>query len=244
MTATWNGKEALEYLAATSRGQNTKPDMILMDVQMPVIDGYKCTHLLRHHAPYKTVVQDVPIVAMTASAIHGDKEKCNRAGMDDYLAKPVTMAILEKMLIRWCLAGRKASFKTDEPSDCSQESEHCDTAGIPAVGLDKDTSTGQNIRDESQNSLLTPKPLTTANGQPELSPFDSPAGLKVQVTRQEGEKEWSSLLQENKLIDAAGGPSFHRTPSFQEASPGEALTEENMKKLKNETKNLDNEPTS
>lgn len=247
VTAAWNGKEALEYLTATSRGQNMKPDMILMDVQMPIIDGYKCTHLLRHHDPYKPLLQNVPIVAMTASAIHGDREKCNRAGMDDYLAKPVTMAILEKMLIRWCLSRRTVSLKLDEPSDCSQVSEHCDNAGIPAVGLDDGSiSSGQNIRDESQNSLMTPKPLTTANGQPEPSPFDSPAAteLNMQVTPQEGEKEWSSMLQENKLIDAAGGPSFYRTPSFQEAKPGEALTEANMKKLKNETSNLDSKPTT
>ena len=77
-----------------SKGNKTKPDIILMDVQMPIIDGYKCTHLLRHHLPYKTILHDVPIVAMTASAIHGDREKCKRAGMDDYLAKPVTMTIL------------------------------------------------------------------------------------------------------------------------------------------------------
>ncbi|EFZ03544.2 autoinducer 2 sensor kinase/phosphatase luxQ [Metarhizium robertsii ARSEF 23] len=242
VTAAWNGKEALEYLMATSRGQNMKPDMILMDVQMPIIDGYKCTHLLRHHSPYKTLLQDVPIVAMTASAIHGDREKCNKAGMDDYLAKPVTMNILERMLIRWCLSRRKVSVTVEESSDCSQISEHCDNAGIPHVGVEEQaTESEQRVQDEPHGSPMTPRPFNTANGQPEPSPFDSPAapGLNVQVRHQEGEKELSSMLQENKLIDAAGGPSFYRTPSFQGPSSGEALTEENMKKLKSETSHLD-----
>ncbi|GAB0143973.1 hypothetical protein EsHS_00004470 [Epichloe bromicola] len=241
VTAAWNGKEALDYMLAASRGQNKKPDMILMDVQMPIIDGYKCTHVLRHHLPYKAIAQDVPIVAMTASAIHGDREKCNRAGMDDYLAKPVTMTILERMLVRWCLNRRKApSQRLEVRSYCSEAGEHCRNAGIPLVGLEEANLASQgSSRDDLHSNPLTPKPLTT-NGHNEPSPFDSPAAteLNMQVRKQEGEKEWSSLLQENKLIDAAGGPSsFRGAPSFhfQEPGIGEALTEENVNKLKSET---------
>ncbi|KAL2133801.1 hypothetical protein VTI74DRAFT_1658 [Chaetomium olivicolor] len=109
VSAVWNGKEALDYLAAASEGKHAKPDIILMDVQMPIIDGYKCTHRLRHHFPYKAYVEDVPIVAMTASAIQGDREKCRRAGMDDYLSKPVKIKTLERMLVRWSTQGRAAS---------------------------------------------------------------------------------------------------------------------------------------
>ncbi|KAK2601651.1 hypothetical protein QQS21_004802 [Conoideocrella luteorostrata] len=243
VTAAWNGKEALDYMMATSRGQNRKPDMILMDVQMPIIDGYKCTHLLRHHLPYKPLVQDVPIVAMTASAIHGDREKCNRAGMDDYLAKPVTMNILERMLVRWCLSRRKAPAKRVEaPSNCSEAGEHCQVVDIPHVGIEATNLSSEDAtQDDFQGSPVTPKPLT-ANGQNEPSPFDSPAPaeLNVQVRRQEGENEWSSLLQETKLIDAAGGPSsFRGASSFQESGIGEALTEENVNKLKSETRKLE-----
>ncbi len=75
----------------------------LMDVQMPVLDGYNATHVLRHHSPYSTMnaIRKIPIVAMTASAIQGDREKCERAGMDDYLAKPVKRPVLEKMIMKW-----------------------------------------------------------------------------------------------------------------------------------------------
>lgn len=113
----WNGKEALDYLLCAATDADAKPNdtteypmpsLILMDCQMPVLDGYRATHTLRRHQPYRslTQLQKVPIVAMTASAIQGDREKCMRAGMDDYLAKPVQRATLEKMLVAW-LSGEK-----------------------------------------------------------------------------------------------------------------------------------------
>ncbi|KAI0506924.1 hypothetical protein F5B22DRAFT_428395 [Xylaria bambusicola] len=100
-SAVWNGQEALDYIKDSRDGKRPKPDIILMDVQMPVIDGYKCTHLLRHDTAYKDLARDVPIVAMTASAIQGDQEKCAKAGMDDYLSKPVNSNTLVcKLLIQ------------------------------------------------------------------------------------------------------------------------------------------------
>lgn len=51
------------------------------------------------------LLRDIPVIAMTASAIQGNREKCHEAGMDDYLAKPVEKARLEEMLVKW--AGRK-----------------------------------------------------------------------------------------------------------------------------------------
>ncbi|KAG5999906.1 hypothetical protein E4U54_001617 [Claviceps lovelessii] len=245
VAAAWNGKEALDYMLAAARGETKKPDMILMDVQMPMIDGYRCTHILRHHLPYKALAQDVPIVAMTASAIHGDREKCKKAGMDDYLAKPVTMTILEKMLVRWCSSRRKTpSQRPEARSDCSETGEHCQNADIPHVAHEPEVNPASRKSslelDNLHGNPMTPKPLITTTNelQKELSPFDSPTApeLNMQVRKHEGETEWSSLLQENKLIDAAGGPStFRGTPSFQEPGIGEALTEENMKKLKGET---------
>ena len=109
VSAVWNGREALEYLLkATSDDPVLKercplPSVILMDVQMPVLDGYNATHVLRHHSPYSTMeaIRRIPIIAMTASAIQGDQEKCERAGMDDYLAKPVKRPVLEKMIMKW-----------------------------------------------------------------------------------------------------------------------------------------------
>ncbi|KAF3043276.1 hypothetical protein E8E11_001598 [Didymella keratinophila] len=98
VNAVWNGQEVLDYLAKDFTPSHPRPDIILMDVQMPIRDGYSATHAIRTEAPWrdKPEVRGVPIVAMTASAIQGDKEKCTLAGMDDYLAKPVKGKLLEK----------------------------------------------------------------------------------------------------------------------------------------------------
>ncbi|KAK3329717.1 histidine kinase group protein [Apodospora peruviana] len=147
VTACWNGKEALEYVAAAKEGSKRMPDIILMDVQMPVIDGYRCTHLLRNHLPYRTYVSEIPIVAMTASAIQGDKEKCKKAGMDDYLAKPVKSKTLERMLVRW-LTTRRLDTSPPEgsvSSGCSDASGQCNHARISRASLGVDDPTREDI---------------------------------------------------------------------------------------------------
>lgn len=221
-------------MIGASKGQNKKPDIILMDVQMPIIDGYKCTHLLRHHLPYKKLVQDVPIVAMTASAIQGDREKCTRAGMDDYLPKPVTMKVLEKMLIRWSLTRRRPQSEPPA-SDCSEMGEHCENADIPHLGIEEGDSLPLSESEEFLPNVITPRPLTT-NGRHEPSPFDSAmaAEMSPPVRRPEGEQELSTMLQETKLINTAGGvPADLGNISLHESGAREALTEENVNKLEN-----------
>ncbi|KAM7189363.1 putative signal transduction histidine-protein kinase [Naviculisporaceae sp. PSN 640] len=179
VTAAWNGHEALKYVAEAKLGLEKRPDVILMDVQMPGIDGYLCTHLLRYHSPYKAFMSDIPIVAMTASAIQGDKEKCRRAGMDDYLAKPVKGKILENMLLRWLTRSRRPNIIPrggSARSTCSDNSHSCDNSDIPLVGVHEDDNTaflvshmkerilsGDDLTaahvDEKDNSLPTPRPL-------------------------------------------------------------------------------------
>ena len=88
-----NGAEALDALA---RGPF---DAILMDCQMPVMDGYEATRRIR--AMETASGTRVPIIAMTANAMEGDREKCLEAGMDDYLAKPVTGKSLHSKLELW-----------------------------------------------------------------------------------------------------------------------------------------------
>ena len=69
--AVWNGKEALEYLLRPTDSDHPKPGIILMDIQMPVLDGYRATHFIRHHAHFANLpdIRALPIIAMTASAI-------------------------------------------------------------------------------------------------------------------------------------------------------------------------------
>jgi CheY-like chemotaxis protein len=71
-----------------------------MDCQMPEMDGFSATQAIRQHLA-STGGESPPIIALTASAMHGDRERCLDAGMDDYMSKPFTKAQLQTMLHRW-----------------------------------------------------------------------------------------------------------------------------------------------
>ncbi|MBX9670157.1 MAG: response regulator, partial [Candidatus Obscuribacterales bacterium] len=88
-----NGAEAVEMTFANDYS------LLLMDCQMPVMDGFEATLEIRKRESLKG--GHVPIVAMTAYAMSGDREQCIASGMDDYLSKPVTMDQLERMLEKW-----------------------------------------------------------------------------------------------------------------------------------------------
>ena len=89
-----NGAEALKTLIATPC------DLVFMDVQMPVMDGLEATRQIR--APESAVRNHhLPIIAMTAHAMQGDREMCLAAGMDGYISKPVSCASLLAALETW-----------------------------------------------------------------------------------------------------------------------------------------------
>jgi polar amino acid transport system substrate-binding protein len=91
--AVGNGVEALKALAENCY------DIILMDCQMPEMDGFEATKLIRKQE--QSQGGHIPIIAMTAQALDGDREKCLSAGMDDYLAKPIDFTLLERSLQRF-----------------------------------------------------------------------------------------------------------------------------------------------
>ena len=92
-----NGQEAIEMLATVPY------DLVLMDVQMPVMDGLTATRIIRD--PDSTVGNHrLPVIAMTAHAMAGDREKFIQAGMDDYISKPISPASLAEVLDRWLSA--------------------------------------------------------------------------------------------------------------------------------------------
>ena len=95
LTLVGNGKEAV---AMNKRNQY---DMILMDCQMPEMDGFQATGMIRSQERELGVEKGVVIVALTANARQEDRDKCLACGMDDYLSKPFTMAQLQDMILKW-----------------------------------------------------------------------------------------------------------------------------------------------
>ena len=92
-----NGAKALERLLANT---DKEFDVIFMDCHMPILDGYDATQAIRSGDAGNQYL-DIPVIAMTANAMKGDKEKCYAAGMDDYMAKPIDLSLLQNLLTKW-----------------------------------------------------------------------------------------------------------------------------------------------
>jgi CheY-like chemotaxis protein len=97
-----NGQEALDWLERESF------DLVLMDCQMPVMDGYAATRALRQQPQWR----ELPVVAMTANAMVGDREKVLAAGMNDHIAKPIKVDELFATLARWIRRGAAPRMDT------------------------------------------------------------------------------------------------------------------------------------
>ncbi len=100
-----NGREAFD------RFVNEHFDVVLMDCQMPIMDGFESTRMIRQHEKTQPSLNPTPIVALTANALQGDRESCIEQGMDEYLSKPVSSKQMYEMLGRWL------DERTDEPND-------------------------------------------------------------------------------------------------------------------------------
>ncbi|MGY0650833.1 ATP-binding protein [Luteimonas sp. A537] len=107
--------------AALLRMEASRYDVVLMDCQMPVMDGYTATRRWREMEQDAGDGRHVPIIAMTANAMAGDRQKCLDAGMDDYLAKPVTRSELERTLARWWNAEAAAAAAQREAYEVDPE---------------------------------------------------------------------------------------------------------------------------
>jgi len=110
-----DGQQALEAL------EKKTYDLVLMDCQMPVMDGYEATRTIRSN-PNKVHNPDLPIIAMTAHAMKGDREKCLRAGMDDYMTKPIQLNVIAATLDKWLPGAGQGhlaeSAEEKEPRPC------------------------------------------------------------------------------------------------------------------------------
>jgi len=129
------GLEAIKIL------EHMQYDVVLMDIQMPEMDGYTATGLIRNNLKLK----DMPVIAMTAHAMAGDREKCLSAGMNDYISKPIDPEVVYSKLILWM--GNGGGDQTVHLPDISSYDDHNsenrltadDQFGIEVSGIDVDS---------------------------------------------------------------------------------------------------------
>lgn len=95
-----NGNEVIDAM------REGKFDLILMDCQMPEMDGYQATRNIRNS---QSLDQEIPIVALTANVVQGDQQKCQEAGMNEYLSKPIDRTALKSVLLKYLAAEEKVT---------------------------------------------------------------------------------------------------------------------------------------
>jgi CheY-like chemotaxis protein/HPt (histidine-containing phosphotransfer) domain-containing protein len=119
-----DGVEAIEAV------RNVPYDIVLMDVAMPELDGFAATRALRAMPP---PIRTIPIVAMTANAMEGDRQRCLEAGMNDYIAKPIERARLIEVIGRWLPATPAQAPGPGQPG----EEDHGEAGEVPGDMLDR-----------------------------------------------------------------------------------------------------------
>lgn len=89
--------EAMDGITGLRRIEEEKPDLVLLDVNLPGIDGLEIVERMR----CMNEIKNIPVIALTANSMYGDRERCLNAGCDDYLAKPVARRELYKSMIKF-----------------------------------------------------------------------------------------------------------------------------------------------
>lgn len=121
-----NGQECLQSVSVK------RPDLVLMDLQMPVMDGYMTTRNLRENPDYLTL----PIIALTANALHEEKERCLQAGMNGHVSKPVRMAQLYEQMLDCMPTWQPREPALDSELKLSNDPSIDTLAGLAFPGID------------------------------------------------------------------------------------------------------------
>lgn len=180
-----NGQEALEIL------EHFSYDAILMDINMPVMNGLEATRKIRQIPPF----QELPIIAMTANALAGDKEQCFQAGMNDYISKPIIIDKLVTVLEKWIPNGSSIAEYAQETKPNKQETGAHGTEISPLSNTDSLQATSSLIDPEDiwQGSSSLVKSLDT---QTACKRFNSQSlYLKTLKMFKENQNETLTLLR-------------------------------------------------
>lgn len=170
-------------------------------------------------------IRSIPILAMTASAIQGDKEKCQRAGMDDYLAKPVNGKTLESMLLKWALVVRNPELRphSKDKGECT-DPEH-EPVHHSVSGTQEFTPDGSERSEAARTPVESyPLPRIDSEGDMSLQPAD-PEESAIYL------RDYKLLAATEARNNAHSAPLSPEAPAVRPHPPLAALTEENVGRL-------------
>ncbi len=213
-----NGQLALQRLRAAAF------DLVLMDCQMPVMDGYQATRAWREHEA--RTGGHLPIIAMTANAMQGDREKCLAAGMDDYLAKPVSMQELSAALARWRSDGSGGREPTRQPPQAASspaERRVLDRDVLGELREVMEDGFGDLVNTYLETSPALMDELRRANKAGDLEAMVIPAHSLKSSSANMGAMQLSALAREVEMAAREGRKedalaASERMPALHEAS--------------------------
>ncbi|MGH8112074.1 MAG: response regulator, partial [Rhodanobacteraceae bacterium] len=165
-----NGETALDKLNGEAYA------LVLMDCQMPVLDGYSATRRLREIERDQAKPR-MPVIAMTAHAMSGDRERCLQAGMDDYLSKPLDRRLLERTLVRWLQhAARTGGGESPAPTPPSSAANPGSTMTTPPPPDTLDTATLADLEDIMGDELVALVDIYLRDGETRMRDLREAAG--------------------------------------------------------------------
>ncbi len=214
-----NGHIALERLSQASYG------LVLMDCQMPVIDGYEATRRWREQETARGAAR-LPIIAMTANAMTGDRQRCLDAGMDDYLAKPVSREQLDACLKHWLPA------MTDITSGAAAAARPLDAARPAAPAIDDARPVARAPAQEASLPRPTASPSSTTAGS------DAPVSVLDESVLDELAEFAGAEMHRIVRLFLEDTPSLLRTLEQAAAEPDLARMQEAAHTLKSSSANV------
>lgn len=138
-----NGLKAYEYVL------RHKPDLILMDIQMPIMNGYETSKAIRSIENGK----ELPIIALTAGTVKGERERCLESGMNDYMSKPLVQESLTQMIIKWLMPAQQENRTASDPLENSGfKKQHFDRTHLLSL-FDGDKSLGRELLKIAKTTL-------------------------------------------------------------------------------------------
>jgi CheY-like chemotaxis protein len=133
-----NGQQAVDAISDAPFDRMQRGyDVVLMDCQMPVLDGFEATRQIRRWEAQNNHNRPLPIVALTANALAGDRERCLKSGMNDYLSKPFTLEQLGALVKRWMTLDIEVKQQVQRAAAAARSSAAAQTRGAHLAALDQ-----------------------------------------------------------------------------------------------------------